>query len=492
MTTPPGAHPAGASRAELVAAVRDALGGLGEGTAVVVALSGGPDSTALAYLAAEARDDLRLTLAHVRHGLRDDAEDIEVVRRHADWLGVALEIREVEVDARGEGLEAAARRVRYRALREVAQEVGAAVILVGHTAEDQAETLLLRLARGTGLDGLRGMRPRTGDLLRPLLRLRREDVHRFVLLEGLPSVDDPQNRDPDVRRSVVRQRLLPALAEVAPDPVAALTRLAGLAHDDAAALDGLVAQVLAGARRVGPVIAVRRAPLDEGPVALARRVVRALVAEAGGGPPPSAAAVTRVLDLAPGGGVDLPRGVRATAGGGWLAVTSGDVPSSPAAALAPGSLVAWPPAGIAVRWHEAGDQAAVDDGQIALELAGVWRRPRVRVPDRLLPPGGRPDAATTLVAEGVPRLWLRDRRPGDRLVLTGGTRRLSDVYVDAGVPRPVRARWPVVVDDEDRIVWVPGVARDHEVARRAARQPGGLLALDRPGPAGADPGAPTP
>jgi tRNA(Ile)-lysidine synthase len=488
-----GALPAGGSREQLLAAVTDGLRGVAEGASAVVALSGGPDSTALAYLVAEARDDLRLTLVHVRHGLRDDAEDLAVVRSHADWLGLPLEVREVEVAREGEGLEAAARRARYAALREVAAAVGAEVVLVGHTADDQAETVLLRLARGTGVDGLAAMRARAGDLVRPLLRVRRADVHRHVLMEGLPSVEDPHNLDPEVRRSVVRHRVVPALEEIAADPVGALTRLARLAGDDAAALELLAADVVAQVRRVGPVVALRWAALDEVPVAVARRAVRALVTQVGGGPAPSAAAVARVLQLEPGAAVDLPGDVRATAGGGWLALAPPEVDEQGPVELTAGASVDWPPAVVGLRWFgpedDARDADRTDDrvAQIALELTGAWSPPAVRVPDRVVPPGGGADQATLPVPEGTDRVWVRHRRPGDRLRLPGGTRRLQDLYVDAGVPRPVRARWPVVVDEEDRLLWVPGVAADEPLLRRGRRRPAGLLALVEPPDGATDP-----
>jgi tRNA(Ile)-lysidine synthase len=494
MSRSPGAHPAGVSRGQLVEAVRVGLADLAEGARAVVALSGGPDSTALAYLVAEARADLDLTLAHVRHGLRDDTEDLAVVRMHADWLGLPLEVREVEVVRRGEGLEAAARHARYAALREVTAEVGADALLVGHTADDQAETMLLRLARGTGVDGLGAMRPRAGDLLRPLLRLRRPDVHRFVLLEGLPSVRDPHNLAPAVRRNVARHRVLPALEAMGPDPVGALTRLADLACDDAAAIAPLVAEVVAGARRVGRVVALRTRTLAEAPVAIARRAVREVLAEVGDGPPPSAAAVSRVLDLRPGGGLDLPGGVRATAGGGWLALApAGRVQQEPGE-LCPGDTLVWDPAAVGLRWLGPGAESEAGggdtDGQIALELTGAWSPPPVEVPDALVPPGGVASAATLVLPEDVERVVVRHRRPGDRLRLSAGTRRLKDLYVDAGVPRPVRSRWPVVADERDDLLWVPGVAADLGLVRRARHRPAGLLALASPPPGTGPPGLP--
>ncbi|HWB72182.1 MAG TPA: tRNA lysidine(34) synthetase TilS, partial [Egibacteraceae bacterium] len=160
-----GALPAGLSRDNVVAAVRDALdAAVPEGAGVVIAVSGGPDSTALAHLVVEARPDLRACVAHVRHGLRDDASDARVAAAHAAALGLAFHESRVDVQVAGEGPEAAARRARYAALSGVARAVDGRWILLGHTADDQAETVLLNLARGTGIRGLAGMAPvRTHD-----------------------------------------------------------------------------------------------------------------------------------------------------------------------------------------------------------------------------------------------------------------------------------------------------------------------------------------
>ncbi len=473
----PGPLPSGVSREEVLACVACGLEGIPRGWCVLVALSGGPDSTALAYLAAEARPDLDLVLAHVRHGLRDDEEDRAVVAQHAAWLGLPLEIRSVEVRRAGDGPAAAARRARYAALRAIAAERGAGAILVGHTADDQAETLLLRLARGTGLDGLAGMRPEAGDLVRPMLRLRRADVHRFVLLEGLPSVTDPANEDRDSGRGRVRHEVLPELEELAPDPVSALVRLSDLATRDAEALDLWARQVGATTTSVGPVRMVSREDLAAVPTAVAQRALRHLVAAVGVGPP-SAAAVARVAALTDGAVVDLPGGLRASGAAGWLAVAPRELPTQEPTALIEGGLTPWGPADLQVAWHGPGDGPAPEPrGQISLELSGAWTPPSVTVDASLLPPGAHRQRATLAVAEDTGPLVLRHRRPGDRLALPSGRRRLKDVLIDAGVPRPVRHLWPVVVDADDRVCWVPGIAADRDVLDAGRRRPGALLAL---------------
>jgi tRNA(Ile)-lysidine synthase len=493
VTSAPGPLPAGRSRDELVRAVHAALAaaGVADGARVVVALSGGPDSTALAYLVAEARPDLELTLAHVRHGLRDDGPDLEVVARHASWLGLPLEIREVEVVPGGRGGEAAAREVRHRALREVRTAVGAAHVLLGHHADDQAETVLLRATRGTGTVGLGAMPPGRGDLVRPLLRLRRADLRRFVELEGLPVAHDPTNADPAVRRNLVRHELLPALGRIGPDPVGALARLADLARDDAEALEAWAEQVTRRVgRRVGDVRVVPDAALAAVPVAVARRVVRRLALEVGGAAaggagevdthPPSAATVARVLALAAGRTVDLPGGLRASAGGGWRAMYPAEAPDAHAVPLAVPGTTGWGAAGVRVVAHtpDAELPPAAAEGQIAFALPDAWTPPTIRLDGGAVPPGGVRERLRVVLPAASPALEIRSRRPGDRVVTAVGTQRLQDVFVDAGVPRPVRERWPIVAAGE-RVVWVPGVVADGELLAAGRQVPGLLLVCER-------------
>jgi tRNA(Ile)-lysidine synthase len=484
----PGPLPPGRSRSQLVDAVAEALRVVPDGAAVVVGLSGGPDSTALACLATEARPDLVITLVHVRHGLRDDRQDVEVVSRHADWLGLPLVVREVVVPDGPSGPAASARTARYAALRAAAGDADAGWLLVGHHADDQAETVLLRAARGTGLAGLGGMAPVRDDVVRPLLRVRAEDLRRFVDLEGLPVAEDPSNRDPRARRSIVRHEVLPVLGRVGPDPVGALGRLAGLARADDEALERWAADVLRGARhRIGPVVAVRDDVLASLPAAVVARVVRRLVDEVAGGDAasaghvPTAVTVARVLALAAGRRIDLPGGVQASAGGGWRAFAPAlATPPGPTPLDVPGTT-SWPAAALRlVAVTAATDRAGTppgDDGQIAFALPDAWTPPRVRPDRRALPPGGRVERLVVTIPARLGALRVRARAEGDRVRTPVGTQRLQDVFVDAGVPRPVRDRWPVVVA-EDRVVWVPGLVADVDVLRDGRAAPAALLVCE--------------
>ena len=246
------------------------------GTAVTCAVSGGADSLALLVLAAGA--GCRVTAVHVDHGLRPgSAAEADVVADAAARFGAAFRSERVLV-APGPNLEARARVARYAVLPPD--------VLTGHTADDQAETVLLNLLRGAGLDGLAGMGP-DGH---PLLALRRAETHALVATCGLTPVEDPSNADPTFRRNRVRAEVLPLLDAVAGRDVAAvLARQAELLRDEAALLDEL-------ATAVDPTDA--RA-LAAAPAPLARRAVRRWLA-ADREHPPSAAAVERVLAVARG------------------------------------------------------------------------------------------------------------------------------------------------------------------------------------------------
>lgn len=235
-----------------------------------------------------------VTAIHVDHGLRaGSADDAHVVRSAAERFGAGFKALQVDV-LPGPNLEARARAARYSVLPDGA--------LTGHTADDQAETVLLNLLRGAGLDGLGGMAPER----RPLRRLRRAETYALCGALGLEPVLDPTNDDPAFRRNRVRHELLPLLSDVAErDVVPVLARQADLLRDDAAALELI-------SRGLDPTISQR---LVREHVALARRAIRTWLRKAGpGGPeqhPPDSAAVERVLAVARG------EAVACEVGGGW-------------------------------------------------------------------------------------------------------------------------------------------------------------------------------
>jgi tRNA(Ile)-lysidine synthase len=246
------------------------------GVPVHCALSGGPDSTALVALAVAAR--CSVTAHHVHHGLRPSADvDARVAQQVAASMGVEFVLHRVTVTP-GSNLEARARSARHAVLP--------AEVMTGHTADDQAETVLLRLIRGAGSRGLGAMTP---GLRHPILNLRRDETQALCQALGIVTAQDPTNADPRHLRNRVRHEVLPLLNEVADrDVVPLLVRTAELLRQDSTALDD-------AARALDPTdaLAVAAAPL-----ALARRAIRAWLIE--DGYPPDAAAVERVLEVARG------------------------------------------------------------------------------------------------------------------------------------------------------------------------------------------------
>lgn len=235
--------------------VRATLSRLSEGDVVAVACSGGADSLALASAAVFEGHKLgqRIVGVTVDHGLQPgSAEQADRVVAQLAAMGVdeTLTARVEVTGSSGLGPEAAAREARYAVLEEVAERLHARTVLLGHTLDDQAETVLLGLTRGSGGRSLQGMRPDFGVFARPLLGVRRDDTITACQVEGLDFWDDPHNHDPGFTRVRVRDRVLPLLeAELGPGIAEALARTADQLREDTSLLDELTDQALARSRR---------------------------------------------------------------------------------------------------------------------------------------------------------------------------------------------------------------------------------------------------
>ncbi|MBA2740004.1 MAG: tRNA lysidine(34) synthetase TilS [Nocardioidaceae bacterium] len=268
----------------------------GDGGLVLVGLSGGADSLALAVTTAfvAPRERLRWGVVIVDHALQQGSDAIAATAaRQAERLG-ADPVRLVRVDVGvpcGHGPEAAARTARYAVLDQAASELGAAAVLLAHTRDDQAETVLLGLARGSGARSLAGMRPRVdqpaGQLLRPFLDLTRADTLAVCAAAGVAPWSDPHNQDPAYLRSRVRTTVLPVLEQhLGPGVSEALSRTATLLRDDADLLDTLAAELFDEASTSVPgdaCVVLPISALSTAPPALRRRLLR-LAALAAGAP----------------------------------------------------------------------------------------------------------------------------------------------------------------------------------------------------------------
>lgn len=279
----PGLDPA---VAEVRLAVRRALTGLEPGATVIVALSGGADSLALAAATAfEApKLGLRAVSLTVDHGLQEGSTDAAAAAAaKAQALGLEARVVRVEVGAEG-GPEAAAREARYAALRDGARADGAAAILTGHTLDDQAETVLLGLARGAGAASLQGMAEASDldgvTLLRPLLGVRRVTTRAACGAEELEPWDDPHNAEPRFARVRVRETVLPVLeTELGPGIAEALARTAAQLREDAEAFDEMIDETIEDiVEHAEAGISVSAAALAANPAALRNRIIRHVVA----------------------------------------------------------------------------------------------------------------------------------------------------------------------------------------------------------------------
>ncbi len=453
---------------------------------MLVACSGGPDSTALALLVARARPDVQMVLGYVAHGLRahgvDDGDAAQVAAL-ADLLDVEHVVLPVQVVRSAAGVESDARDVRHAALEAEADRRGLRLVLHGHHADDQAETLLLRIGRGTGLDGLVGMTPVAGRRVRPLLDVRRRDVHRAAqqLIEERvsaagasplgPAREDPMNEDEDVARVRLRREVMPALERIGPDPVGALTRLAALARDDIDVLDGLVDELRTTLPVVtfGAAVLAPSGALRDLPRALARRLVRGML-QTVALTRPDATTVERIVGAPDGWRATLQGPIDASIDRGWHVL----LPSVRATSDQPAPSAVFAPSATSTPLATASDD-------VHAHAASRVRITATRIPLRLrlmaelpggVPPGIVADRlSVTLRDEHAGALHVRTRRDGDRIRTAAGTRMLGDVLGEVGVPRALRDLLPVVCGADDRPLWVPGVVVDAAAHDPAAHDP---------------------
>lgn len=428
---------------------------LGHGERVIIGVSGGPDSTVLLLLLSRLRDELglALTAAHFDHRLRsrEEAEgDRRFVERLCRSLGVPLVTGGGDVKRRarkeGESVEEAARALRYRFLGAQAKRVRAGAVVVGHTLDDRAETVLLHVLRGSGLDGLAAMPPRSPwpfgagpEIARPLLDVTRREVERYCRDLGVEPRRDPTNDLPIATRNRVRAELMPLLRSFNPKASEALARLADAAAADTAFVDGAVAAEWSrlaekGAGRVS----FPRAALAALHPAIAVRLLRRAAAACGA--QPEAQHLQKALDSLARrrARVSVPGGVIANEGERIVIAREDAVKAQP------------------VTEKRLSVPGKVRAGEWTIEVTHAER-------DAARPRDGLTALLDLDAVDGV--LTLRPRRPGDRLrpLGLGGSKKLQDILVDAKVPQGERDAVPVIADRLG-IVWVAGHCIDERVA----------------------------
>jgi len=427
-----------------------------------------------------------LTAAYIDHGLRPEAAaEGEHVRQTAAELGVAAVARRLPGDLhslKGDSLQALARRERYMMLLAIAGECGAEFIATGHTADDQAETVLMRILRGTGFQGLGAIKYINGPIRRPLLDARREETEAYCRISRLSPVLDKSNLKDDYLRNRLRHRLMPMLAEINTNYVTALCRLAETAQVENAWLEQLTMDAAGriGMREDGGWWC-RSRDFAALPTALKRRVLRWLIAAAGDGGDGGDACnddwwpwarmgesestyehIVKLEELLSAGrtgaALHLPGGLTACLekGGFWIGRTTTTeyyevTPPLPGVMAIPYTLLT-----LSLKLVE-GTQDALS------EIQRSGRRPPGQPGSRLEehePVPWRPEEKCEYLDwEAIAGLIkLRNRRPGDCYQPMGmsGRKKVQDILVDLGIPRRWRDRLPVLADD-DGIIWMAGV-----------------------------------
>jgi tRNA(Ile)-lysidine synthase len=419
------------------AAIRN-TGLIGPGDRVLVLLSGGADSVCLVHALRELLGSGRLRALHVNHRLRPAAgADERFCRELCERLGVPIDTEEVEIPERG-NVEALARDARYRAAEAARKRHGLELIATGHTATDQAETVLYRLISSPGRRALLGMSPRNGRLVRPLLAVTADQTRAYCAEAGLDWREDETNRDRSLARNRLRLDVLPALREIHPAAERNVLATADELREEFELLERLVQQAAAALGAGGHPPTVDAARLVELPSPLRRLVLRTLAEQAAGAPISLRSEQVREIErLAARGGsgdVDLGGGLRAVCEYGMVRFRRAPEEQGhlPVSLTVPGRCRFG-------GWDVVCEVAPLD-AQAPAGL-GSLEEP---VLDR-----------AALAASLTVRCWSE----GDRMrpLGLGGTKSLQDLFSDRKVPRSVRRTLPVVESDGE-IAWVAGVA----------------------------------
>ncbi len=436
------------------------------GDAILVAVSGGPDSLALLHLLAERASgwQLRLGIAHLDHGLREESSrEVDVIRQVA--ANLSLTLHSERVDVRGFqrrwrlSLEAAGRKARYRFFQETADRHAFDKVALAHHADDNVETFLLNLLRGSGRLGLGGMPPiREGRFIRPLIRATRVDILDYLRRRNLSALADPTNADDGFLRNRIRNQLIPLLErDYQPGVRAVLHRAVEILREEETWIESQVQPLLDQtviSRQPGR-LTLRARALQEVVPALQRRLVRAGLRLVRMDLRRIAFVhVEAILGLAKktgaGGPLHLPGGVRVWRQGDALTISSDDFGlggKHPAAACPDYSY----------RMESCGVLTVVETGD-AIALTAIE-------PDAAVSPSGAGPLTAYLDAAAVEfPVTVRNFRPGDRFSPFGleGTQKVKKFFIDAKIPRDQRRRCPLLLS-KGRVLWVAGHRIDHHV-----------------------------
>lgn len=418
-----------------------------KGKRLLVGFSGGADSCTLLHLLASHRSELGIWVvaAHINHSLREQAEEDQLhCERMCGLLGVPFVSQQVDVEGSNalasEGLEAVARHLRYEALRTILREHSAHILCVGHNADDQVESLLLHLVRGSGWHGVMGM-DRLGDPLRPLLEIRRADTEKYCQSLGLPYITDESNADTRYSRNLLRLKVLPLLRQVNPGVDKALLRFSDIARQEEIDWDRRIGPVFEEVvQRVNGAVMVPRDAIMNQTVAVQRRIICKIFDEFGGTEGVELRHIERLrqyLLTGTRGAVNLTSRKLVVRSDGQKLIARENAPQEV----------------LPVVWEQPVDVNAPHFTDPNTGIVFHMVRARRQSPIRNL---GNWQVSLNMDCI-VPPLVFRVARTGERILPLGmsGRRKVFDVLSSAGIPGNWRRAWPVLADAEG-VVWVPG------------------------------------
>lgn len=422
---------------------------LSEGDSVLIGLSGGPDSVCLTIILDKLRDNFNLSLyaVYINHGLRPDeiVREISSCRSLCDRLGIRFIPKSINLEEyvreNNLNLQEAARDLRYRMFEKISEELRVTKLALGHNADDQAETVLMRLVRGAGRRGMSGIPPVRGNIIRPLIDIKREEIEAYLAEVNEPFLTDSSNLKEDYFRNWLRHNIIPEIKKQNPSFVDSIVKSAEIFRDEDAYLEVIVTKTLMRliTGKTDNSIELFLIPLENIEKPILRRIMRRVLSEIG---------VDRGIDLGhvddilrlikenqSGDMLNLPRGIRVVKKYSTLLLTTEELSSgfTPCAFEVPGK-VTLEEAGIVINAEVSETMQDGCDGKMTAVLDF----------DRLVFP-----------------LYIRMREDGDFFYPAGfGMRKkLQDFFVDCKVPHDERDSVPIIVSGED-IVWIAGYRMD--------------------------------
>jgi len=427
---------------------------LSEKEKILVGFSGGPDSVCLLYILNNLKDKFMLDLhaVYIDHTMRPEEtpEEIEFCELLCKRLNVAFLTKSIDVKAyakeQGLNRQEAARKLRYRIFEETAYEINAHKIALGHIADDQAETVLIRLFRGSGPTGLSGIPPVRGNIIRPLIEIERKEIERFLNERKSDFIVDSSNLKEDYLRNKIRLSLMPMLREFNPNIIETLSRTAAIFREEERYFEIIVAKTLMKliSRKTDTRIELFLTPFEIMHKVIMRRVLRKAIDETRSLRGISFIHIEDIIELIkngnPGDRLYLPKEIRIIKEYSTLIITSEpSVKLNTYTLTIPGETIL-KEAGILMKASTVESQ----ESEVRSQNSGLWSTLAIFDADRLILP-----------------LVVRPRKNGDFFYPFGFGKRkkLQDFFVDEKVPRDKRDRIPLIISGED-IVWVVGYRGD--------------------------------